>query len=453
MRCFMSGRCLLCAVLLLSEVVHAHELAGEVCAQNGERGSCLLSTGAQLRRSHQRHADSDPAKRFNMLYRLAGQLEGLDATQELLIDAGASRSEQDPLPWGSSLPIVIAVAVVFFAIGSQLAVYIPAHATSYVVCFIYIAVSVAIDISIVAQKTPVSPTQDKKKGSVLHAAYDFNPACALLVTEAVKLVTSSLLYAYARVTDGSPDAFRDVTWTDVIYLLAPAGIFTLNNMMVFVAIGKADTSTFGVFRETQIVWTALFWWMVFRTPLGWFRLLSILTVVIGLILNQVPNLFKAHVSWAFVWVMIMTLCNTVGSVVNEYAMKRTKGMNINLQNMMLYSACVICNFLFLLASDGTSLLQGPWRFFDGFTNCTFLTIGLQAIAGLLVSRILKYADSVMKGISACLRGPVFVAAAPLFSGIWNLSALTFASSLVVASGCIAYMTQGPLQVSLEKART
>jgi len=392
------------------------------------------------------YADSDAEKSFNPLYRMAGRAEGRLAPEVTLGGhTGASQLHQDPLPWGSSLPLVIAAAFVFFAIGSQLAPHIPAHMTSYAVCFIYIAVSVSIDISIVAQKSP---------GSKQISAYDFNPACALLITEAVKLVISCLLYAFARACDCGPASSmqRGVTWTDVLYLLAPAALFTLNNMMVFVAIGRNDTSTFGVFRETLIIWTAILWRMVFRAPLGRFRLLSLLTVVIGLILNQIPNLLKEHVSVAFVWVMIMTWCNTAGSVLNEYAMKISKDLNINFQNMILYSACMFCNVLFLLASDGTRLSREPRLIFDGFTNCTFLTIGLQAIAGLLVARILKYADSVMKAISACLRGPVFVVVAPLFTDAQNLSALIVVSSLIVASGCIAYMTQGPLQVESEKAR-
>lgn len=301
---------------------------------------------------------------------------------------------------------------------------------------IYVTFSVSIDIAIAAQRKPEA-----------ESGYDFNPACAILLTEVVKLVISALLYVSLLIFDRSQAVANldNLTPRAVVSLLLPAVVFTVNNILVFVALGHNDTSTFGVFRDTMIIWTAILWRTAFKTPLGWTRMVAIGVILIGLVVNQVPNLSSGLMTLTCLWVLLMTFCNSVGSVVNEYAMKFSFGLNINVQNMILYSSCVLCTFLFIIASDRSKIANGPSSYFTGFTSNTFLLVGLQAATGLIVSRMLKYADSVMKTVSACLRGPIFVVVAPIFVRTSSWHVLPVISSVIVASGCCWYMLQGPLQ--------
>lgn len=63
--------------------------------------------------------------------------------------------------------------------------------------------------------------------------------------------------------------------------------------------------------------------------------------------------------------------------------------------------------LWPVASLPTTKKQRYHRgYFYGFTRHTVFTILLQAVAGLTVSRILKYADAVQKNVAASLRGPI-----------------------------------------------
>ncbi|CAE8583316.1 unnamed protein product [Polarella glacialis] len=138
----------------------------------------------------------------------------------------------------------------------------------------------------------------------------------------------------------------------------------------------------------------------------------------------------------------MTFCNALGSVTNEKAFKRSAALDINLQNCVLYSGC-ICATLLVMAFTDLELLLSPSRFLEGFTRGTLLTICLQATAGLLVSRLLKYTDSIMKTVASCIRGPVVVFIAPLLVDSptdWQ----TLGSSMLIASGCVQYMLQGPM---------
>merc|ERR1719356_1235379 len=161
-----------------------------------------------------------------------------------------------------TLPIVLAFGVLAFTAGGVIGPMVPAKILPYVVCAIYICFSVAIDISIAVQKKG----GDAKGES---AGFSFNPVCAVLVTEAVKFWISMLIYLIAVKSDGRPLIPAELTFSDAKWLALPAFVFTANNILVFVAIGKNDMSSFGVFRDTMILWTAAMWRCVFQVELGW----------------------------------------------------------------------------------------------------------------------------------------------------------------------------------------
>eukprot|EP00406_Dinophysis_acuminata_P061737 CAMPEP_0179284172 /NCGR_PEP_ID=MMETSP0797-20121207/38551_1 /TAXON_ID=47934 /ORGANISM="Dinophysis acuminata, Strain DAEP01" /LENGTH=86 /DNA_ID=CAMNT_0020992941 /DNA_START=57 /DNA_END=314 /DNA_ORIENTATION=- len=86
-----------------------------------------------------------------------------------------------------------------------------------------------------------------------------------------------------------------------------------------------------------------------------------------------------------------------------------------------------------MMSDMGRLTGGAGSFFNGFDNKTWFTIGLQSVTGLLVSRILKHADAVMKTVATCLRGPILVFVAPLVTES-HVGLFIAISACVVAAG-------------------
>lgn len=235
--------------------------------------------------------------------------------------------------------------------------------------------------------------------------------------------------------------------SDVAWLAAAALIFTANNVLVWWAIGHNDVSVFGVFRDTMIIWTALLWRCVFKAPLGYTRLGCIAGIVAGLFLNRAGSMWHGSPwTWAFLWVVVMTFCNALGSVINEFALKRSHDLDINLQNAVLYSMCALLCML-LLVGTKPEYLKNPTYFMQGISRWTLLTCTLQALAGLMVSRLLKYTDAVWKTAASCLRGPLLVAlasAVPVISGEHDMA--TVMSAIVVAGSCFYYLVQGPLQL-------
>lgn len=332
----------------------------------------------------------------------------------------------------ASVATVVLAGLAFVAAGIFLPL-LPRSVVSVLVISFYIFLSVTIDLLIMYQK------DEAGSGATI---YKFDPTCAIIVTESIKLVISLTLYTTSQAVSGAPLLPDRVSLSDVWLFFIPALFFTVNNIMVFIAIGGNDASAFGVFRDTMILWTALIWVIVFKASLGPIRLGGIAVIFVGLVVNRVGSISAATFNWAFLLVICMTVTNATGSVFNEYALKFNKALDINLQNAMLYSMCIGFSII-ILACRSPVHLTSAGAFFEGFTSWTVLMVCLQASAGLLVSRLLKYADAVYKTIGTCLRGPALVFVAPFLLGSrQDLASLV--SAFIVAAGCLTYLTQGPL---------
>eukprot|EP00747_Dinoflagellata_sp_TGD_P207773 gnl/TRDRNA2_/TRDRNA2_81309_c0_seq1.p1 gnl/TRDRNA2_/TRDRNA2_81309_c0~~gnl/TRDRNA2_/TRDRNA2_81309_c0_seq1.p1 ORF type:complete len:492 (+),score=47.93 gnl/TRDRNA2_/TRDRNA2_81309_c0_seq1:19-1494(+) len=348
-----------------------------------------------------------------------------------------------------TLPIVLVSGLAIFQTASWIGPCMPPRSVPYVVCGIYIVVSLSVDIAVAMQK------RIKPHGSL--ESFSFNPVCVVVIAEALKTICSVMLYMVSRVRcrchEGrkEPVALDFSTLSDVKWLVPPAFLYTVHNVLLFVAIGTNDMSQFAVFRDaTMILWAANIWRVVFRVRLGWMRFNALAVIIVGLVLDEVTMMrnSKGGACIGFLWIVAMTLSNACGAVANEYALKQSIGLDINILNAFLYFFSFLIVAMFLVFTDPVKLSSAS-NFTAGFDRLTYFTVGIQAIVGLIVSRILKHADAVMKTVATCLRGPVLVAVAPLFvTSTRSLAACVL--SLVVAGGCLIYLTCGPLPRAPEK---
>jgi hypothetical protein len=241
--------------------------------------------------------------------------------------------------------------------------------------------------------------------------------------------------------------------SDVACFALPAIAYTFNNLAVLTAMGANDPSVFGVVRDTTILWTAGLWRMVFWTPLGNNRITAIVILVSGLMLNQCGTITSRTLSWGVAWVLVMTFCNSAGSVLTEFAFKRNSGLDINLQNMILYLFCILSCMSLIFFKEPELLQSDTALFFRGFTQITWTCIGLQACAGLLVSRLLKHTDAMMKSCAVCLRGPILAVIAPLSMDVPYPGFTRLISAFIVAAGSFYYLTQGPVIAMEHKGKS
>jgi drug/metabolite transporter (DMT)-like permease len=344
-----------------------------------------------------------------------------------------------PETWANSfyyLPVVMCLGILAFLLGSLLVPVLPPRYIGLIACMAYVFFSISIDLIMASLANPHADGKGQE--------YAFNPLAVILTVEAVKFITSGGIFLVTP-SDHRGSNCSQLTLSDVKWLSLPAFIFTLNNILVFKAIGNNDISTFAVLRDTMILWTACFWKCWFFESLGWVRDIGITTIILGAMMMLFHRYDGGHWSWTFLWVLAMTLCNACGSVANEFALKRSKELDINIQNMVLYAVCILCSACFILLLDPV-LLTGVEKFMAGFDRFTWILIGMQSLAGLMVSRLLKFADSIMKTAATSLRAPLLVCLAPLWvKSSAPLTTIVVICALLTSSGSFAYLSQPPLK--------
>jgi len=302
---------------------------------------------------------------------------------------------------------------------------------THVCCIVYAVLSISIDLSI------------KNAAEAYGGHFPFNPACGVVVVEYAKCVISAILFAYfVGQARSSGQEISLPRATDIGWLSVPAGIYAMNNLLVFQAIKSTPLSTFGVVRETMLIWNAIIWTLTFQQSISATRWLCIGGIFFGCSVNQIPKMLNDEWTPGVMWAVLLAFSNAAGAVANEYAMKQRAALDINLQNCILYTLCGSFVLIGIAVCDPETA-SSTQSFFTGFVPECWQVIILQVFTGLAVSRILKYVEAVTKTIVAAIRGPgVIFFGALLFHTSLGLSEVT--ATLIVCIACWFYLRQGPL---------
>lgn len=318
-----------------------------------------------------------------------------------------------------------------------------------VICALYLGSTVSIDLIIMAQKDNVP---DDGAESSLDVGYEFSPLCSVLCVELGKLAVSAVILILRMVLMSNRDqevfaaALQKTSLGDTCFLVVPSSLFTLNNLLLFLAIGHNDVSLFSVFWATAIFWTTCAWVLVNRVYIGNVRVFGILVVFSGLVIDKIGSPYQIDSN--FFWVILYTFTNAIASVSNEFALKKNKCLDINAVNLVLYSLSTAFSATALLVMD-RGRLASVHAFLAGFTSVTYVMVAIQVITGLTVSRLLKYVDAVTGSMTNCLRGPVLALVSPIvFGGTQSLEVV--ASAIVVVAGCFVFVSQGPLNGQVDE---
>lgn len=139
--------------------------------------------------------------------------------------------------------------------------------------------------------------------------------------------------------------------------------------------------------------------------------------------------------------------SAVAAVYTEWVMKHNTD-SFYWQNMQLYFFGVIFNGAALLlggGGDGWSLLD----FFNGYNGMTWLVVGNLAFSGLLVSWVMKFADSIVKVYATSLAMLLTTGISITFFGLQPT--LQLALGLIVASTSVVLYYVSPEKLALPPA--
>lgn len=264
----------------------------------------------------------------------------------------------------------------------------------------------------------VTWTQNKTKG------YSYNATAAILHIDALKLIVASFLAIYRFSFHGVAQEISRSTRVLALYFI-PAFLYALFNNLTFLNLTNFDPTSYSILMQIKIVISGVVYQVLFHRKLSAKQWLSLVFLTFGCMINR---LNPAHFTFsepdgpdqqpeelqsglltfnpAIIFILVQLLCSTIAGVYTELLIKHhSKGLDIWIQNIFMYSNSIICDLilysasgqpydkLFLLMEGSASLAD---RFKVGAVICNM------AAMGIVTAIFLKMLNSIIKNFATAL---------------------------------------------------
>uniref|UniRef100_A0A0G4H1Z2 UDP-galactose transporter n=1 Tax=Chromera velia CCMP2878 TaxID=1169474 RepID=A0A0G4H1Z2_9ALVE len=228
-------------------------------------------------------------------------------------------------------------------------------------------------------------------------------------SEVAKLVTSFCFVLVETVAEGKSVA-RGVTavgqtvflkpW-DTFLVGVPAILYVAQNNLLFVAMSNLSGALYQVTYQLKILSTALLSVIILHKALGRVKWLALILLTAGAALIQLPsgdsNVFASKAGGDPVVgvgaVLFACLTSGFAGVWFEWILKASK-VSIWMRNIQLALYGVVLGFVTAMMKDREKIVENG--FLQGYNWVVWMVILLQAVGGLIVAAVLKYADNILK---------------------------------------------------------
>ncbi|TSL47711.1 UDP-N-acetylglucosamine transporter [Bagarius yarrelli] len=230
---------------------------------------------------------------------------------------------------------------------------------------------------------------------------------------------------------------------DTIKLAIPSGIYTLQNNLLYVALSNLDAATYQVTYQLKILTTALFSVSMLGKRLGIVQWFSLLLLMIGIAFVQwpsrSPNSFEEKETGSrligMLAVLVACLSSGFAGVYFEKILKETK-QSVLTRNIQLGLFGLLFGLTGVFVQDREKVRENG--FLQGYNSVTCAVVVLQAMGGLIVAAVIKYADNILK--SFAMSGSIMLST--FISYIWlqdfNPSSMFFMGAVLVIISTFLY---------------
>ncbi|EFN59537.1 hypothetical protein CHLNCDRAFT_19140 [Chlorella variabilis] len=235
-------------------------------------------------------------------------------------------------------------------------------------------------------------------------AYDF--ATVPFLAEITKLCISYFLLVRQRAADpGSIRITKD--WRTVSLFIVPSIIYMVHNNVAFYFLKHVDAATYQILNNLKIVSTGILLRVALNRYLSKLQWMALLLLTTGAATSQINTDCSSGTTQSvlsapfigYVFALVSALLSGVAAVYTEWVLKKNND-TLYWQNILLYGFGSVFNFANLAhskASSGTG-----WNILSGYSFVTWLVVANLAFSGLLVSWVMKFADSIVKVFAASL---------------------------------------------------
>lgn len=227
---------------------------------------------------------------------------------------------------------------------------------------------------------------------------EYSPLSSTLLTEGTKLGISASMVLLQPSGERliKPD-FRKVCEYSI-----PAAIYFVNNNLVFAILSRVSATTFQLLSQLKTVFTGLLFRFFLARRLSVFQYLAIWQLACGTAMSQLPPCTpekgdeqRAHDSSVGLCLSIVScVLSAFGGIYSEKLLKGDSKDSIHWQNIQLYTWGIVFNLGGMAYNDSSQMLETG--FFHGYNFWAYVVVLNNALNGLAISAILKYADNIAR---------------------------------------------------------
>lgn len=232
---------------------------------------------------------------------------------------------------------------------------------------------------------------------------------AVFFSEVVKLFCSFLFLSHEK---GSALTAADLvqqqftrTPGEMAKVSIPSLLYTVQNNLLFISLSNLSGAVYQVTYQLKILTTALLSVLILGKSLGTTKWCALVTLTVGVALIQLPHgsapklttttnaSSSSNTTVGLVAVLSACMTSGLAGVYLEKILKQTDA-SIWLRNIQLAFFGGVLGFIGAIVQDGQQIKT--YGFMQGYTPLVWGVIFLQAVGGLVVAAVLKYADNILK---------------------------------------------------------
>mmetsp|Transcript_489 Transcript_489/g.1350 ORF Transcript_489/g.1350 Transcript_489/m.1350 type:complete len:352 (-) Transcript_489:47-1102(-) len=226
---------------------------------------------------------------------------------------------------------------------------------------------------------------------------DYSPMSSTLMSELGKMGLSVGFFFRAR--PGEVRGKMEVR--ELLEYAVPALIYFVNNNLNFVILTHVSATTFQLLSQLKTVFTGLLFRFFLSRQLTFYQYVAIWQLACGTAVSQLPPCLGGAESSAqgssvsgLLLSVVACVLSAFGGIYSEKLLKNKPNDSIHWQNIQLYGWGVLFNLLGMVTHGGLQAMQSG--FFGGYNGWACAVVLNNALNGLAISAILKYADNIAR---------------------------------------------------------
>lgn len=279
--------------------------------------------------------------------------------------------------------------------------------------------------------------------------YEFSQASALAMAELFKFLISAGLFVRGR--DASWDALRERPLSFLgdcarsLYgsvspqlfrnLSALSLSYAINNHLAFWVFLLASPGTIQLIKSGSTFMTAFILYGILSRPISQLQWIAMALQMMGLIQSQYSECAKATAAplLGYGLLLVQVTLTAINGAYNDHVAK-TSGLSLHSINVVLYLTGFGFNLVaYVLRSIWFASTETPEPgFFEGYTVMAILVVVANALMGIVITAVYKYADAIIKSVATTFSTAILLI----------VSAIVFSTPLSLTNGigvCIVFI--------------